>query len=416
MNVQPLDEPKAGPAVLEVSWQLRAALCVCWIASLAMGAVKVVTALGRDPGRPLIFDFHAFMIAGQATWAGHMARVYDGQTMLGLEQQAGGHPVFMPWNYPPLFGLVLAPFAQLPMPLAFCLFASACFGLFFLALRRLAPGFAWLVLATLGPCTIVNLASGQNGFLTGALFALAASAFVRRKPGQGGVAIGALAFKPHMAVVWPVLLAIKGRWATIAIAGAVAVALTGASFLAVGPEPFKGFVAASGQMGRNMAAGYYMLHRMTSLYASARSFGLPTGVAMTVHLAVLAGVLTGMVRVGRRLPEPAQAGLAIMSTVFLSPYFYDYDQPLFGVGLALVLPELAARTTRRELGFMLAAVAASQAAGLPMSNPAFRPSIGGLLLLGAVYLMLKALAQAPARREAPAAGPAPSAAAAIGVA
>jgi hypothetical protein len=410
MDVQPLDSPKSAAAGLEVSRLVRTALWVCWTASMLSGAVKVVTALGRVPGRPLIFDFHAFMIAGDAAWTGRLAKVYDSMTMLNLEQQAGGFRVFMPWNYPPLFGLVLAPFSQLPAPLAFCLFTSACFALFFFALRRLAPASAWLVLVTLGPCAIINLASGQNGFLTAGLFALAATGFVGRKPGQAGLAIGALAYKPHMALVWPALLAVKGRWGTFAIAGAVAVALTGASFLVVGPEPFKACIAASAQMGRNMAAGYYPLYRMTSIYAAALSFHLPAAVALAAHLAVALGVVVAMMRVGPRLPEPAQAGLAIISTVFLSPYFYDYDQPLFGVGLALVLPELSARTTRRELIFILITVAAAQVAGLSAAYQPVHLSIGGLLLLGAVYLMLKALAQAPARIPSRAAMPAPAAA------
>jgi hypothetical protein len=265
----------------------------------------------------------------------------------------------------------------------------------------LAPASAWLVLATLAPCTIVNLAGGQNGFLTGGLFALAAAAFVNRKPGQGGLAIGALAYKPHLAVVWPVLLAVRGRWATAALAGAVAVGLTGLSFLAVGPEPFKAFVVAGAQTGRYMAAAYYQLQRMTSLYATALSLGVPAGIALAVHVAGAVAAVCGVVWAGRRLPEPAQAGLALMTTVFLSPYFYDYDLPVFGVGLALVLPELAARMTRLRLGVLLGLIAASQVVGLPIPNLEFHPSLGSLLLIAAFVPMLQALAQAPARAMSP---------------
>lgn len=400
MDVQPPREPEAGSA-LDLSRPVRAALCVCWAAALLMGSVKLMTALGRAPHRPYIFDFHTFMIAGRLAWNGRLAEAYDVVTMIGLQQQAGGQKVFMPWSYPPLFGLLMAPLSQLPILLAYGLFVLACFGLFLVALRRLAPASAWLVLAALAPCTIVNLASGQNGFLTGGLFALAATAFVHRKPGQGGLAIGALVYKPHMAVVWPVLLAARGRWATAVTAGLVAVALTGASFLAVGPEPFRAFVAAGAQTGRYMAAGYYPLHRMTSLYATGLSLGLPAVAALAVHVAGALAAVCGVVWASRRLPEPAQAGLAIMSTVFLSPYFYDYDQPVFGVGLALVLPELAARMTPLRLGVLLAMTAAAQVVGLPMNHLTVHPSFGGLLLAAVFGLMLQALARAPVRRARP---------------
>jgi len=405
--------PQAGPAELAISRPLRAALLVCWIASLAMGAVKLAAALGRAPNRPLIVDFHAFMIAGRLAWGGRLADAYDAAAMSGLEQQAGGHAQFIPWSYPPLFGLVMAPFSQMPIVPAFCIFVLGAFGLFLFGLRRLAPQSAWLVLATLAPATILNLASGQNGLLTGGLFALAAAAFVRRKPGRGGLAIGALAYKPHMAVVWPVLLAVRGRWLTAAIAAAVAAGLTGLSFLAVGPAPFKAFLAGGAATAHYMAVGDYPLHRMTSLYAAALSLGLPAGAAVAAHGAGALAAVGGVVWAGRRLPERAQAGLAIMSTVFISPYFYDYDQPVFGVGLALVLPELAVRLSRKALALLLGVFVAAQLAGLSMSHLPLQLSLGGPLLAAAFALMLRTLAQAPAclGRPAPRADAVPAGAA-----
>jgi hypothetical protein len=407
MDAHPPEQLRDDPVVLRVSRPVRAALWVCWAISTLIGLVKVGAALGSDPNRPMIFDFHAFIIAGRLTWAGRLADAYNSVIMAGLQQQMGGHKLFMPWNYPPLFGLVMAPFSRLPIVPAYGLFALGAFALFVVALRRLAPAWAWLVLLTLAPCTIINLASGQNGFLTGGLFALAAAAFSRRQAGQGGLAIGALAYKPHMAVIWPVLLAARRRWATAAIAGAVALILTGLSFLAVGPAPFKAMIAAGAEASHTMAAGHYPLHRMTSLYTTGLSLGLTAAAALVLHAAGALIVLAGVVWAGRRLPEPALAGLAIMSTAFLSPYFYDYDLPLFGVGLAMVLPELAARSTRLRLGLLLGMVAAAQLIGLAVINWGFRPSLGGPLLMAAFGVMLQTLAQSPAGQEGatPVAGP-----------
>lgn len=390
---------QSDASTLDVSPLLRATLFPCWVIAMLSGLVRVVDAVGRAPGRTGIFDFHAFMIAGRLTWAGHLADAYHSKTMLALEQQLGGQKVFMPWTYPPLFGVLMAPFSRMPIAVAFSLFVLATFALFVFAVARLAPRWGWLVLLTLEPCIVIDLAVGQNGFLTGALFAFAAAAFIRRRPGQGGLAIGALAYKPHMALIWPAILAMRGRWGTFAIAGAVAVALTGASFLIVGPEPFKALLTGGAEAKRYMAAGAYPLHRMTSLYASGVSFGLPAGAALGLHALGALLALAGAVWVGRRLPEPAQVGLAIMTTVFLSPYFYDYDQPVFGVGLALILPELAARTTRLRLGLLLTVIGAAQVMGLAIRVTPVHLSFGGPLLALAFGVMLHTLAQAPARRE-----------------
>src|SRR3569623_643029 len=108
MDVHPRKEAKDGLATIQVSRPVRAALCVCWAATLLMGAVKLIAAMGRAPHRPYIFDIHAFTIAGQLTSAGRLAEAYDVPTMIRLEQQVGGQGVFMPWSYPPLFGLVMA--------------------------------------------------------------------------------------------------------------------------------------------------------------------------------------------------------------------------------------------------------------------------------------------------------------------
>ena len=407
MNAHPLEKPRES---LKVSWPLRAALCACWAVSVLIGMVKVAEAIGRAPNRPPIFDFHAFIIAGRLTWAGRLADAYDAASMAGLQQQMGGRSLFMPWSYPPLFGLVMAPFSRLPIVPAYALFVLGAFALFLVALRRLSPRWAWLVLLTLAPCTIINLACGQNGFLTGGLFALAAAAFNRRQAGQGGLAVGALAYKPHMAVVWPFLLAARGRWATAAIAGAVALGLTGLSVLAVGPEPFKAMIAAGADTSRYMAGGLYHLNRMTSLYACALSLGLPTGPALALHAAAALTAIGGLVWAGRRLPETALAGLAIMSTAFISPYFYDYDLPLFGVGLAMVLPELVARTTRLQLGLLLVIIGAAQAVSLAVNYWTVRPSLGGPLLLAAFGMMLRALAKVPAEQDSIARAEAPVAA------
>jgi len=129
------------PGKLEVSRPVRAVLVLCWVASVLIGAVKVATALGRATNRPFIFDFHVFMIAGRETWAGHLASAYDSPTMMALQQQAGGRDWFMPWSYPPLFGLVMAPFSQLPIVVAFCLFVLGALAGFIAAraFKRGAP-------------------------------------------------------------------------------------------------------------------------------------------------------------------------------------------------------------------------------------------------------------------------------------
>jgi hypothetical protein len=41
-------------------------------------------------------------------------------------------------------------------------------------------------------------------------------------------------------------------------------------------------------------------------------------------------------------------GLAALASLFVSPYAYDYDLPLYGVALALLLPDLLRQARRGE--------------------------------------------------------------------
>ncbi len=104
-------------------------------------------AIGSDPARPDIVDFHPFYLAGTTAWDGHFAKSYDVPFMQALQRSfGGGKDVFMPFVYPPLFGLVMAPLALLPLGLAFPLFTV---GTFAFLRRRDAAARRGVVLARL---------------------------------------------------------------------------------------------------------------------------------------------------------------------------------------------------------------------------------------------------------------------------
>lgn len=102
-----------------------------------------------------------------------------------------------------------------------------------------------------------------------------------------------------------------------------------------------------------------------------------------------------------------------MATAFVSPYFYDYDLPVFCSGLALILPALAAAMERRRVAALLGAVALAESLGLLMTPLVGRlptPSLGAPILLacfGTAALALWHGAQAPLTAAAAAAVPAP---------
>ena len=282
--------------------------------------------------------------------------------------EGGGRDVFMPFVYPPVFGLVLAPLALLPVAPAFLLFAGGTLALYLAVLRWLSG--PWFALAALvsTPAMVIDLRLGQNGLLTGGLAGLAVGLSLRGRGGLAGAAAGLLAFKPQIATGLALDFLLRRDGRALATGAAMAAAAAAIALGSLGLDTVAPFWDAVTSMGRLMTAGIFPLHRMVSAYASAASFGLSAPAAMLLHgVAALAVLATVGVTTWRHADRRATAGFCLMSTAFVSPYLFDYDLPVFCVGLTLALPALAAVLRPRQLGTLLAAVALGESIGLMLN-------------------------------------------------
>ena len=405
--------PAAQPPVLGRATRVAAALLL--VGALLVSTLEAVRALGTDPDRSLIVDFHPFHLVGRMAWEGHFARSYDMPLMRELERAMnGGRPGFLPFVYPPLYGLVMAPFGLLPVGAAFFLFAGLTCALYLAVLRRLAGPWFWCSVLAVGPVLLIDVRLGQNGLLTAALAGLAADLSLRHRGGWAGLAAGALAFKPQGATLLPLLFLQRRDRRALASAAVTAVGLTALSVAVLGRDTVPGFLAAGAFVSEFMAAGSFPVHRMTSIYACALSLGAPARVALALHGAVAVAVVAATAATAHRLgsgapgaAEPrvtdprAAAGVTLMATAFVSPYFFDYDLAVFGLGLALALPGLALRLSMRRLAGLLMAVCAAGGIGFVFVivvalDERLRLSLGGPLLLACFAVMLATLRE-PAR-------------------
>jgi len=365
---------------------------LAWVA-LAQGGVD-------RAGKPLGTDFLSFWTASQIALGGRPAAVYDvavhhaAQTAL-FPRDAG----YVAFFYPPPFLLLCLPLATIPY-------------LWSLAAWLAATGFAcWRVLrAWLGkeygalpivafPAMLSNLGHGQNAFLSTALFG-GGALLLNARPFVAGLCLGALVYKPQLAIVVPVALLAAGRWRVLLGAAVSAAGLCLASLAAFGVESWRAFLAGSALARTALEQNLVGDEKMQSVFAAVRLLHGGLTLAYGLQLVATIGVCGALVVLQRRAfrtdgEGPAMAAAALMA----SPFLLDYDLVLLGVPLAWV-----ARQGLRDgflpwekivlfAGFILPAVSRSIAglAGVPL---------GPLVIAGVFALVVRrACVMAPA--EAP---------------
>lgn len=369
---------------------------------LLTGLVNIVGAAGRSAGRADIVDFHAFYLVGQLIWSGRFADAYHWSAMLRAEEALGGRPAFMPWSYPPLFGVVVAGLAALPLGAAYLLFAATTLALYLWAMWRLDAENRWPVMLASVVSIVLNLRCGQNGLFSAGLVAAAARLLLDRQQVRSASCLAVMAMKPHLIPLVPLVLILQRRWVVLVAAGCGAAALTALSLAIFGRPVFVAFLGALPDAGRLMALGAYPMHRMTSVFAFCIGIGLPAGAATLIHAVAAVLILTAAARLAFRHADPRlQLGLAIMAGLFVSPYVYDYDQVLFGVGLILANPALRHCLSARRYLAILVGYASAQSLGLLMSPVVARHEEIIFSPMGPAMLAVLCCVMGPLWRAAP---------------
>jgi hypothetical protein len=410
-------EPPAHPIISAAAKCSRLIIGLC---ALTLVAQTIWFSLPiRDPSPRTFADFDAFYLAAQMVWRGEIQQAYHFSMFTRAQEAFFGAPRFLPWAYPPQFNAVIAPLAFLPYGAAYGLFTATTLIAYLLTLKRLAgEGFA-VILLTISPAVLITILCGQNGFLTGTLIGLTCLALQDRHA-WAGFPLGLMIIKPHLAVSYAVYLLMTRRWATILVAATTVVATSIITTLLLGTEIWTAFIVGAKEARAFLEEGKYPLFRMISLYASLRSFGASATVAfigqVTVAVLVLAMVCLlahGRFRVRQSL------GFTAIASLLVSPYAYDYDLPILGIALSLLLPDILRHGSRHEqaailiLGFATCTIGLGQtfirlkapAESMSTAGDNMALSVAGLTLLAILGLAYRILARSrnwnPERRHKP---------------
>ena len=290
-------------------------------------AVSAVAAVGLARSGSIVADFLSFWAAGHLAAAGHPSWAYEFARHHALEAQVVARIGILPFPYPPPFLIVVTPFGLLPFWVALAFWIAISAALFLVASKPVAE--VRFALAQAGAAA--NFVTGQNGFLTSAIF-IGGTCLIASRPFVAGAILGLLCFKPQIAILLPVALIAGREWRTIGGGVVSTIVLLAAALLLFGIDSYRGFLVLLPHFSQWLSAGRWPWGELASTFALLRALGVPTAPALVIHgaVALAAAALTARawaLKLDTRVPILAAA------TLLIPPYLFTYDALLLTIPL-----------------------------------------------------------------------------------
>jgi alpha-1,2-mannosyltransferase len=299
-------------------------------------------------------DYLSFYAASLMTLEGTPARVYDVAAHDAIQKTLFPQSGYSWFFYPPVYLLLCWPLAFTSYFVSVGLFIAATFAAFVAMARKLAPSAVGVAPFLAFPAVMMNATHGQNAFLTCALMG-AGLLCLSSRPVLAGALFGALAFKPQLGLLLPVLLAFGGHWRAFFAAAATVAGLCLASLGAFGLETWTAYIAALPEARRVLEDGVFGHEKFQSVFAMLRLAGASVSASYGVQGAV-AVIVAALVAIAARRNRDALAGGALMcaGAALVTPFILRYDLVLLAIPL-MWLAKDAQRASLRPHEIVIAA-------------------------------------------------------------
>ncbi len=265
---------------------------------------------------------------------GNNQGAYNLDTIHQAESDAVGKDVgAFAWHYPPTFLLVVSGLSLLPYFAALAVWLAATALALFLATRHWLKQSIVFWPAVAFPGLYQNAIDGQTGFLSAALLA-GGLLLLKRRPLLAGALLGLITYKPHFApLVFLALLVMKPRTALLgAIASSAGVALL--SLVLLGDGPWRAFFHDIPFATDLLYDGGLPLNKMTSVSGALLMLHVPVFAAKVLQISVSAACAGFVVWLWRcEAPDKLRYAALCIAVTLAAPFAFDYDLPIFGVGL-----------------------------------------------------------------------------------
>jgi len=276
-------------------------------------------------------DFIAFWTAAKDAFSNNYIALYQPEM---FEQRLGelfpsddAHR--LSWQYPPTMTLLIAPFGALPYLASYGAWAIISTGIFVFVLSRFWTDRTALFYAVFSLAAFQGWITGQTGFFTAALLALAAG-FADRRPIVAGLAAGLLTVKPQLGLLIPIAFIAAGCWRAFAAAAITSMALAGVSVLVFGMDAWVAFFEAVTGHGERMQTAVFPVYKVISPFGGMAMAGVPQSAALAIHGVFAMALAVFVFAVWRRIKDWDLRLMALCAAAPLAtPYAFYYELAVF---------------------------------------------------------------------------------------
>lgn len=351
-------------------WETGAVLVTLFILYVMGERLTHAHGLALPSGNPVFGDFIAFWAAGKLVLSGHPELVHHIPTIQAIQWEAvPGMTRVAGWNSPPQFLFAACVMALFPYPAAALIWLFGTGALYLYGAAKFLPDRRALLFVVTLPAALYHIGSIQTGLWIAGFSALALY-WLDAKPIRAGALIALLAIKPHLAILWPLYLALTGRWRAFMAAAAASLLLALATALAFGWETFPRFIENLGHTSSLISDMRVSKATFGSLFANLIAAGVPKPAAMLAHIVSALAALIAAIFIWRRGDAGAQGAALCAATLLLSPYLFYYDFTLLAIGAAMLLH---AGGGRPRDWFETIALAFAWGAGLSLAIGVYHP-------------------------------------------
>lgn len=274
-------------------------------------------------------DFRVFWGASHLGLQGHGLDAYNIDRLFLAQKLATPSLVYpkawQHWFYPPTYLLAVLPLALLPYLVSYILFTVASIALYLYVLHRIAPSIHTTVLGLAFPAVLFAAVNGQNSFITASVGCLALL-WLDRHPIRAGFAIGLLTIKPHLALLLFLVTFCSKRWQTFTVAALTSVSFLFFSIIIFGTDSIPSFFKALQIAKAFSEYGLLPLHKMPTIFSSARLMGVDILYANIAHLMITTAAILTVIYLWRiRASTAIRNSSLIIGTLLISPHLFDYD-------------------------------------------------------------------------------------------